>query len=161
VWLDEFLRDVPSKTGPTLIVGEHALSAALDRLQVGPIQRAGNGAAALVMLREDTYELVISDWSMEPVSGLQLLKFIRAEPPFDQVRFVISVPAPEKTGELVSRQDGADGLLVEPFSSESLADTMRGVLRDREILFLGRASRADHGFRAGPFAVSGCRMLPV
>jgi two-component system chemotaxis response regulator CheY len=119
----------------TLIVGEHSLiadmlSAALDRLQVGPIERVRNGAAALVMMGEDAYDLVISDWSMEPVSGLQLLKFVRAEPKFGRVRFVIRVPAAEKTGELASRQAEADGLLVEPYSIESLTETISSALRD-------------------------------
>jgi two-component system chemotaxis response regulator CheY len=121
----------------TLIVGEHSslgemLNTALGQLQLGPVEKAGSGAAALVTMRERKYDLIISDWFMKPVTGLQLLKFVRAEPASASVRFIISVPASEPSGEVAVKDAGADGLLVEPHSIESLLATIRSVLRRDE-----------------------------
>jgi|SRR5688572_9104735 two-component system, chemotaxis family, chemotaxis protein CheY len=118
----------------TLIVGEHSslgemLNAALGQLELGPIEKAGSGAAALATMRERKFDLIISDWFMKPVTGLQLLKFVRAEPASASVRFIISVPASE---EVAVKDAGADGLLVEPHSIESLLATIRSVLRRDE-----------------------------
>ncbi len=79
----------------TLIIGEHspiaaALTAVLNQLGATLIDHAPNGAAALLLMREKSYQLLISDWAMEPVSGLQLLKFVRAEPELAHVRFIIA-----------------------------------------------------------------------
>jgi two-component system chemotaxis response regulator CheY len=79
-------------------------------------------------MREGQFDLVISDWFMEPVSGLQLLKFIRAEPSFAEVRFLLRVPESDTAAEIASQQAGADGLLVTPYSVEALADTIRYAL---------------------------------
>jgi two-component system chemotaxis response regulator CheY len=117
----------------TLLVGEQSslrrmLSDALDRLGVGPVEHASNGAAALVMMREKNHRLVISEWLMEPVSGLQLLKFVRAEPALSDVRFLITVPARDEAAEVAAREAGADALLLEPYSLASLTDTIGSVL---------------------------------
>ncbi|MDF2972550.1 MAG: two-component system response regulator [Microvirga sp.] len=121
----------------TLIVGEHSsladmLDAALGQLQLGPVEHVGSGAAALVKIRERSYDLFISDWFTKPVRGLQLLKFVRAEPALASVRFIISVPLSEPSGEVAAKEAGADGLLVEPHSLESLMATIRSVLRRDE-----------------------------
>jgi two-component system chemotaxis response regulator CheY len=79
------------------------------------------------MMHERNYDLVISEWFMEPVSGLQLLKFVRAETSFLNLRFLMSVPASEEV-VLASREAGADALLVEPYSLESIANTIRSAL---------------------------------
>ena len=68
---------------------------------------------------------------MKPV-GLQLLKFVRAEPALASVRFIISVPLSEPSGEVAAKDAGADGLLVEPHSLESLMATISSVLRRDE-----------------------------
>ncbi len=118
----------------TLIVGEHPANAemlteVLNQLEAGPVEYAPNGAAALVMMHQGAYDLVIAQSGMEPVSGLQLIKFIRAEPALDQVRVLISLPDPEKSSHDAALQAGANGLLIEPYSLDFLSNTISGILR--------------------------------
>jgi len=117
----------------TLIIGEHrsiaaALTAVLNQLGATLIDHAPNGAAALLLMREKSYQLLISDWAMEPVSGLQLLKFVRAEPELAHVRFIIACPRGNRAAEIAIREAGADGVLVEPSSPESIKKTILHVL---------------------------------
>jgi DNA-binding response OmpR family regulator len=103
----------------TLIIGEHssiaaALTAVLNQL---------------LLMREKSYQLLISDWAMEPVSGLQLLKFVRAEPELAHVRFIIACPRGNRAAEIAIREAGADGVLVEPSSPESIKKTIFHVLQ--------------------------------
>jgi len=118
----------------TLIIGEHspiaaALTAVLNQLGATLIDHAPNGAAALLLMREKSYQLLISDWTMEPVSGLQLLKFVRAEPELAHVRFIIACPRGNRAAEITIREAGADGVLVEPSSPESIKKTIFHVLQ--------------------------------
>jgi two-component system, chemotaxis family, chemotaxis protein CheY len=114
-----------------LIVGEHssiAVAAVLNQLGATLIQHAENGAAALVLMRDRSYDLIISDWAMEPVNGLQLLKFVRAEPGFSRVRFILACPRGNRAAAVAIRGAGADGVLVEPSSPEMIRRTILEVL---------------------------------
>jgi two-component system chemotaxis response regulator CheY len=50
----------------------------LKQLGFANVDEAGDGRAALNMMREKQYGLVISDWNMEPMTGFELLKEVRA-----------------------------------------------------------------------------------
>ncbi len=52
----------------------------LVQLGYARIDGATNGIEALALLREKRYDLILSDWNMEPMSGFELLKHVRAEP---------------------------------------------------------------------------------
>jgi two-component system chemotaxis response regulator CheY len=101
----------------------------LNQLGATLIDHVPNGAAALLLMREKSYQLLISDWAMEPVSGLQLLKSVRAEPELAHVRFIIACPRGNRAAEMASREAGADGVLVDPSSSESIKKTIFHVLQ--------------------------------
>ena len=52
----------------------------LKQLGFEDVDDASDGSAALAKLREKKYGLVISDWNMEPMTGYELLKEVRADP---------------------------------------------------------------------------------
>ena len=56
---------------------------------------------ALQKLRDKSYSLVISDWNMEPMSGLQLLKEVRADGQLSNLPFVM-ITAESKTENVVA-----------------------------------------------------------
>src|SRR3546814_20188834 len=61
---------------------------------------AADGGAALAKLRETSYGLVISDWNMEPMTGLQLLKEVRADSNLKSLPFIM-VTAESKTENII------------------------------------------------------------
>jgi two-component system chemotaxis response regulator CheY len=48
----------------------------LQQIGITKIAEAGDGSAALGKLREETFDLVISDWNMDPMTGLQLIEAV-------------------------------------------------------------------------------------
>src|SRR6266702_262698 len=61
----------------------------LRRIGFRDIDDAPDGSAALVKMKEKRYELVIADWNMEPMTGYELLKQVRADPGFANTRFIL------------------------------------------------------------------------
>ena len=76
---------------PVLVVDDYNTMVRIIRnllRQIGfqDVDDACNGAAALAKLRGRKYGLVISDWNMEPMTGYELLKEVRADPSLGRIR---------------------------------------------------------------------------
>src|SRR3982751_311085 len=74
-----------------------ALKGALSRLGFDAVQACGDGREALAALRADDFSLVISDWRMEPMDGLQLLAEIRADTGLSALPFILVTAESEPT----------------------------------------------------------------
>lgn len=92
------------------------------------IVEADNGATALTKLRERTFGIVISDWNMEPMTGLQLLKEVRADAKLKAMPFIM-VTAESKTENVIAaKQAGVNNYIVKPFNAETLKKKIESVL---------------------------------
>jgi two-component system chemotaxis response regulator CheY len=79
-----------------------------------------DGSTALQRLRDKSYGLVISDWNMEPMTGLQLLREVRADGKLKHIPFVM-VTAESKTENVVAAKEaGVTNYIVKPFNAETL-----------------------------------------
>src|SRR3990167_7230727 len=52
----------------------------LGQLKFNNVDEATDGSMALAKLRQGNFGLIISDWNMEPMTGIQLLREVRADP---------------------------------------------------------------------------------
>ena len=96
----------------------------LKQLGFNNVDEASDGSAALQILRRgDEYGLVISDWNMEPMTGLQLLKEVRADAKLKSTPFIM-VTAESKT----ENQAGVNNYIVKPFNAETLKTKMTAVI---------------------------------
>lgn len=93
------------------------------------VDEATDGTMALQMLGQKKYDLVISDWNMEPMSGLDLLKSVRgAESPYQKIPFIM-VTAENKIENIVAaKQSGVNNYIVKPFSADTLKTKIDAVL---------------------------------
>lgn len=92
----------------------------LTQLGYTSIDEAADGATALQKLRSERYSVVISDWNMEPMTGLQLLKEVRADTGLSSIPFLM-VTAESKSETVVAVQAaGASNYVVKPFNAETL-----------------------------------------
>lgn len=92
------------------------------------VDEATDGTMALDMFQKKNYGLVISDWNMEPMSGLDLLKKVRALNDNKDVPFIM-VTAESKTENVVAaKQAGVNNYIVKPFNAETLKTKLSAVL---------------------------------
>ena len=100
----------------------------LKQLGYNDIDEAADGSQALSMLRSGKYGLVISDWNMEPMTGLRLLEEIRADEQLKTTPFIM-VTAETKTENVVrAKEAGVDNYIVKPFNAATLKAKINTVL---------------------------------
>ena len=100
----------------------------LTQLGFKNVIEAEDGSAALAKLRGKPAGLVISDWNMEPMTGLQLLKEVRADGKLSATPFIM-VTAESKTENVVAaKQAGVNNYIVKPFNAETLKGKMQAVI---------------------------------
>jgi two-component system chemotaxis response regulator CheY len=92
------------------------------------IDEATDGSMALDLFNKKKYGLVISDWNMEPMSGLDLLKSVRALNDNQSVPFIM-VTAESKTENVVAaKQAGVNNYIIKPFNADTLKTKISAVL---------------------------------
>jgi two-component system chemotaxis response regulator CheY len=102
----------------------------LKQLGFSNIDEATDGATALEKMRQKPYGLVISDWNMEPMTGLQLLKEVRSDIKLKSVPFIM-VTAESKTENVVAaKQAGVNNYIVKPFNAATLKQKIASVIGD-------------------------------
>ena len=100
----------------------------LKQLGFNNVDEATDGSMALQKLRDKDYGLVISDWNMEPMTGIQLLREVRADSQLKGLPFIM-ITAESKTENVVAaKQAGVSNYIVKPFNAETLRDKIEKVL---------------------------------
>jgi len=92
------------------------------------VDEATDGGSALTKLREKDFGLVISDWNMEPMSGLQLLKEVRADAKLKELPFIMITAESKSENLIVAEEAGASNCIVKPFNAAILKGTLVAVL---------------------------------
>ena len=103
----------------------------LKQLGFGNVEEATDGDAALQKIRNKNYGLVISDWNMEPMSGLQLLKEIRLDAKLKDVSFIMITAESKTENVIAAKEAGVNGYIVKPFTAAILKSKMNTVLAGR------------------------------
>ena len=100
----------------------------LNQLGFQDVDEANDGATALTKLRARRFGLVISDWAMEPMTGLELLQQVRADPDLKTLPFIMITAENRKERVAKAEQAGANGYIVKPFTAETLNDRIARVM---------------------------------
>ncbi|MBX9826552.1 MAG: response regulator [Xanthobacteraceae bacterium] len=99
----------------------------LRQLGFTDVDDAADGSAALAKMNGKNYGLVISDWNMEPMTGYELLKQVRANPQTAGTPFIM-ITAESKTENVVAaKQAGANNYIIKPFNAETLKHKIEAV----------------------------------
>lgn len=92
----------------------------LKQLGFYNIDEATDGNMALLKLHKNKYDLVISDWNMQPMSGLDLLGIVRESENLKKIPFIM-VTAESKTENVIAAQKaGVNNYIVKPFTASTL-----------------------------------------
>jgi two-component system chemotaxis response regulator CheY len=87
-----------------------------------------DGPSALERLKSKGFTLVIADWHMAPMSGLELLQQIRQDADLKNVRFVLVTADGSFQNSADVQRLGVDGFLIKPFSADTLTKTIEQAL---------------------------------
>jgi two-component system, chemotaxis family, chemotaxis protein CheY len=99
----------------------------LRQLGIENVDEATDGGTALAKLHESDYGLVISDLIMQPMTGLQLLKEVRADQKLKQIPFIM-VTAESKTENVVAAKEaGVTSYIVKPFNAATLKQKLEAI----------------------------------
>jgi two-component system, chemotaxis family, chemotaxis protein CheY len=92
------------------------------------VDEASNGEEALAKIKGKTYGLIISDWNMEPMTGFELLKHVRADATTAKTPFILVTAESKPENVLAATQAGVSNYLVKPFSAPVLKEKIDSAL---------------------------------
>ena len=123
----------PDSSLPILVVDDFRTMTGIIRsllTQLGflDIDVVTDGGQALSKLRQKNYGLVISDWNMEPMTGIQLLREVRADMRLKALPFIM-ITADSKTENVIAAKEaGVNNYIVKPFNAATLKTKLVTVL---------------------------------
>jgi two-component system chemotaxis response regulator CheY len=92
------------------------------------VDEASNGEEALQKIKSKSYGLIISDWNMEPMTGFDLLKHVRADEGTSKTPFILVTAESKPENVLAAQKAGVSSYLVKPFSAPVLKEKIDSVL---------------------------------
>jgi two-component system chemotaxis response regulator CheY len=95
------------------------------------VVEAEDGLDALHKLEHGGVDFVISDWNMPRMSGVELLRQVRATEATKQLPFLLITAEARKDNIVEAAQAGADGYIVKPFTPTVLNEKIESLLRRR------------------------------
>jgi two-component system, OmpR family, phosphate regulon response regulator PhoB len=120
-------------TARVLIVEDEAPLAEMLRYNLEAegflVSHAGTGDEALVMVAEERPDLVLLDWMLPNVSGIEICRRLRARPDTKAVPIVLLTARGEEVDRIRGLSTGADDYVVKPFSLPELMARVKAILR--------------------------------
>ena len=118
-----------------LVVDDYSIMRRIVRnllTQIGftNIDEAGDGASALDKMHKSAVDLVVSDWNMAPMSGLEFLKQLRADAHLKDTPFIMVTAESKRENVVAARDAGANSYIVKPFKAETLLQKIEAVLNE-------------------------------
>jgi two-component system chemotaxis response regulator CheY len=103
----------------------------LKQLGFSNVDEATDGSMALGMVKVKSYGLIISDWNMEPMTGIELLREVRgSEAAYKDTKFIMITAESKTENVIAAKQAGVNNYIVKPFNAETLKQKMVSVIGD-------------------------------
>ena len=102
----------------------------LRQLGFTNVVEAQDGRIALEKVKDDKIELVISDWNMPNMTGLEFLKELRASEEYKALPFIMVTAEGKKENVIAAVQAGVNNYIVKPFNAATLKEKLSKVIGD-------------------------------
>ena len=99
----------------------------LKELGFANVQEAEDGVEALNKLRGEKYDFVVSDWNMPNMTGIELLRAIRADAGLKHPPVLMVTAEAKKENIIEAAQAGASGYVVKPFTAATLDEKLKKI----------------------------------
>lgn len=100
----------------------------LRELDFKDIVEAENGAAAVKILESQDIDLIVSDWNMPKMTGLELLKWVRANEKTKDLPFLMVTAEAQKENVVEAVKAKVSNYIVKPFTAAVLAEKLEKIL---------------------------------
>ena len=102
----------------------------LKELGFSNVDEAEDGVAALSKLRGAQFDFVVSDWNMPNMTGIDLLKEIRADANLKHLPVLMVTAEAKKENIIFAAQAGANGYIVKPFTAATLEEKLNKIFQN-------------------------------
>jgi two-component system chemotaxis response regulator CheY len=121
--------DSQDKGMPILVVDDFSTMRKIVRncmKQLGftNITEAEDGVQALEKLKTDTFKLIISDWNMPNMMGIDLLKAVRSSDDYKKIPFLMVTAESKKENVIEAAKAGVSNYIIKPFTADSLKEKL-------------------------------------
>ena len=100
------------------------------RFGLNNITEADDGIIAWETLKKEKIDLIICDWNMPNMTGIALLKKIRADRRFADLPFVMVTAEGKKENVIEATKEGVTGFIIKPFTAKDLGKKLKLILED-------------------------------
>ncbi len=104
----------------------------LKELGFTNVDEAEDGVAALAKLKGGKFDFVISDWNMPNMTGIELLRAVRADPALAGLPVLMITAEAKKENIIEAAQAKANGYIVKPFTAAVLDEKLNKILKTLE-----------------------------
>lgn len=94
------------------------------------IDEADDGETAIPLAKTGKYDLILSDWNMPKVTGIEFLKAVRSTPGIDKTPFILITAEQKRHQILEAAQAGVDNYIVKPFTAGTLQERISKVYKN-------------------------------
>jgi two-component system chemotaxis response regulator CheY len=103
----------------------------LIQLGFKDIVEADDGTTAVDLLKTQKVDLIISDWNMPKMTGLELLQHVRTEPGTEDIPFIMVTTEGQRDDIILAVRAKVSQHIVKPFTAETLGEKLAEVFRGR------------------------------
>ncbi|MDD5299694.1 MAG: chemotaxis response regulator CheY [Gallionella sp.] len=102
----------------------------LKELGFNNVHEAEDGVDALAKLRSDPFDFVVSDWNMPNMTGIELLREIRADAKLKHLPVLMVTAEAKKENIIEAAKAGASGYVVKPFTAATLDEKLKKIFQN-------------------------------
>lgn len=125
-------------TSQTVLVAEdnpnlrQVLVTIIKKIGYASILEANDGEIAWQYIQRGGVDLVLTDWAMPELDGMQLLRKIRnSNPPTNNTPFLMITAADTKNAIMSAGKEGVDAYIIKPFSVATVVDKIKEAIEKR------------------------------
>lgn len=85
-------------------------------------QEADDGTTGLPMLQTGKYDFLVTDWNMPGMTGIDLLRTVRADPKLQSLPVLMVTAEAKKEQIVLAAKEGVNGYIVKPFTAQTLKE---------------------------------------
>jgi two-component system chemotaxis response regulator CheY len=99
----------------------------LKQIGFTDINEADDGSTALKELKKEKYDLILCDWNMPEMPGIDLINAIRADDELKGIPFVMITAEAQKDNIIGAVKAGVNSYVVKPFTAETIGEKLKKV----------------------------------